>query len=349
GGLADCLRSPTLLSAKRTDEADSIRNGNEIVEKLLIDYALFAVKLATVIVAIIVLFGALAFVFSRAKKGAESGLKVKDLNQKYEDMGLALNAAILPGKAFKQLLKQNKYQHELREREGQRKNVYVLTFKGDLRASEVASLRESITAILMVATPLDEVVVLLESLGGTVHDYGLAASQLSRIRDKGIRLTVAVDKLATSGGYMMASVADHIIAAPFAIIGSIGVVAQLPNFNRLLKSHDIDFEQITAGEFKRTLTLFGENTEKGREKVREDIEEAHNMFKAFIAQHRGQVDIDRVATGEHWFGARALELKLVDELRTSDDYLHEASTSAHLYEVSYAYKKSWLEKLFPFL
>ena len=318
------------------------------MERLLIDYALFAVKLATVIVAIAVLFGALAFVFSRAKKGTDAGLKVKDLNRKYQDMGLALNSAILPGKAFRQILKQHKSEHERRERQGSMKNVYVLTFKGDLRATEVASLRESVTAILMVATPRDEVVVLLESLGGTVHDYGFAASQLSRIREKGIRLTVAVDKLATSGGYMMASVADHIIAAPFAIIGSIGVVAQLPNFSRLLKSHDIDFEQITAGEFKRTLTLFGENTEKGRQKVRDDIEEAHNLFKAFIARHRAQVDIDRVATGEHWFGTRALDMKLVDELRTSDDYLCEASRTARLFEVSYAYKKSWMERLFPF-
>lgn len=323
-------------------------SGKGIVEEQLIEYALFTVKLATVIVAIIVLFGALGYVFARAKKGVEPGLKIKNLSEKYRGMKLAVNAEILSGKAFKRWLKQDREEQERQAKEGVKDNVYVLTFKGDLRATEVASLRESITAILMVAKPTDEVVVLLESLGGTVHDYGFAASQLTRIRERGIRLTVSIDKLATSGGYMMASVADYIVAAPFAIIGSIGVVAQLPNFNRMLKSHNIDFEQITAGEFKRTLTLFGENTDKGREKVREDIEEAHALFKAFITKHRSQIDIEQVATGEHWFGARALELKLVDALCTSDNYLQEAANSKNLYELSYAYKKPWLERFLPF-
>ncbi len=319
--------------------------------EFLTDYGLFTAKLVTVIVAVLFLFGFLFSMVSHARQSDDVHLRVKSLNQKYDDMRVALSAATLPRKAFKQTLKQLKAHHKQEEKRMEQadgpKNLYVLTFNGDIQASAVASLRESITAILTVAaTPRDEVLVKLESVGGTIHGYGLAASQLRRIRDRGIQLTVAVDKVAASGGYMMACVANRIIAAPFAIIGSIGVVAQLPNFNRLLKNLDIDFEQITAGEFKRTLTLFGENTEKGREKFREDIEEAHRLFKAFIVEQRGQVDIDRIATGEHWYGKRALELKLVDELRTSDDYLYEASQSARVYEVRYQYRKSLLGKLF---
>ncbi len=318
--------------------------------EFLTDYGLFTAKLVTIVVAVLFLFGLLLSMVSHARQSSDVHLRVKSLNQKYDDMRVAMSAATLPRKAFKQTLKRLKAHHKQEEKRMEQddgpKNLYVLTFNGDIHATAVASLRASITSILTVATPRDEVLVQLESVGGTIHGYGLAASQLRRIRDKGVQLTVAVDKVAASGGYMMACVANRIIAAPFAIIGSIGVVAQLPNFNRLLKNLDIDFEQITAGEFKRTLTLFGENTEKGREKFREGIEEAHQLFKAFIVEQRGQVDIDRIATGEHWYGKRALELKLVDELRTSDDYLYEASQSARVYAVSYHYRKSWLEKFF---
>ena len=150
-------------------------------------------------------------------------------------------------------------------------------------AHEVESLREEITAIISIANPSkDKVLIRLESGGGVVHGYGLAASQLQRIKSAGIPLSVAIDKVAASGGYMMACVADEILAAPFAIVGSIGVIAQIPNFNKILKKNDVEFEQITAGEFKRTLTLFGENTDKAREKFREEIEQTHDLFKTTL-------------------------------------------------------------------
>ena len=222
----------------------------------------------------------------------------------------------------------------------------MIHFKGDIRANEVASLREEVSAILTTASGTDEVLVILESGGGTVHGYGLGASQLQRIRDKSISLTVAVDKVAASGGYMMACVANRIIAAPFAIIGSIGVLAQLPNFHKLLKKHDIDFEQISAGKFKRTLSLFGENTEADREKLRGELEETHELFKQFVRENRAQVDVEAISTGEHWLAKTALERGLVDALQTSDDYLSNAAASAEIYEVRYTRRKSFMEKLF---
>ncbi len=221
----------------------------------------------------------------------------------------------------------------------------MLDFHGDLQASATASLREEISAVLQVARSGDEAVLRLESEGGVVHGYGLAASQLRRIREAGVKLTVAVDKVAASGGYLMACVADRILAAPFAVVGSIGVVGQLPNFNRLLKKHEIDYELHTAGEHKRTLTLFGENTEAGREKFRETLEDAHALFKSFIQQNRPAVDVAQVATGDHWFGTRALALKLVDELKTSDDYLLERSKACDLYELRYKRHRGLVERL----
>lgn len=259
-------------------------------------------------------------------------------------MALALKSVVLSKKQFKKAQKEQKALDKQQDKT-ERRRVFVMNFHGDIRGTAVASLREEVTAVLTIVQPEDEVVLRLESAGGLVHAYGLAAAQLLRIRDRGIKLTVAVDKVAASGGYMMACVADRVIAAPFAVLGSIGVVAQLPNFNRLLKKHDIDYEQFTAGQFKRTVTVFGENTDQGRHKFQEEIEETHLLFKDFVKTHRPQVDLTQVATGEHWYGTRALDCQLVDELRTSDDYLLGASTGADLYEIAYTGKKPWLARL----
>lgn len=319
--------------------------------EFLSEYGIFLAKLLTLLLFFFALAFGIAMLVRRARLSHEEQLEVKHLNDKFESMALALKSAMLPRPAFKQALKAFKAQRKqaakgaIGPEQAEKRRVFVLKFRGDPRASAVSSLREEITALLMVATPRDEVVVLLESPGGVVHGYGLAASQLRRIKEKGVPLTVAVDKVAASGGYLMACVADRILAAPFAIVGSIGVVGQLPNFNRVLKNHDIDFELITAGEYKRTLTLFGENTEKGRAKFREDIETTHVLFKEFVQTHRSAVDIDKVATGEHWYGVQALDLKLVDAVRTSDDYLSEASATADLYELNYVRRKPLRERL----
>ncbi|EPJ45388.1 MAG: putative protease sohB [Osedax symbiont Rs2] len=227
----------------------------------------------------------------------------------------------------------------------ERKRVFVLDFNGDIRASEVDLLREEISAVLSFANTRDEIVLRLDSAGGMVHSYGLAASQLQRIKAAKIKLTICVDEVAASGGYMMACLADNLIAAPFSILGSIGVVAQLPNFHRVLKKHGVDYETFTAGEYKRTVTMFGENTEKGKEKFIEEIQDTHLLFKEFVAQARPNVDIDQVATGEVWFGQRALEKNLVDELNTSDDFLMKICQTADVYQVRYEIKKSLGERL----
>jgi len=228
--------------------------------------------------------------------------------------------------------------------EAAKPRVYVLDFKGSMDAHEVSSLREEITAVLAVARAEDQVVLRLESPGGVVHGYGLASSQLQRLRDKQIPLTVAVDKVAASGGYMMACVADKIVAAPFSIIGSIGVVAQIPNFNRFLKNKDIDVELHTAGQYKRTLTLLGENTEEGRQKFREDLNDTHQLFKSFVQQMRPTLDIDQVATGEHWYGTQALEKGLVDQVGTSDDLLLGLMEGRELVGVRYTRRKKLMDR-----
>ncbi len=299
----------------------------------------------TVAFALVFAIGALILIISRTKENC-SQLQIKNINQQYESMRLTLNTEVLDKKAFKQYLKQQK--KEQKPSTSEKKRLFVLDFKGDIKASSISSLREEITAILTIAKQEDEVLVLIESGGGTVHGYGLGASQLQRIRDKGIALTAAVDKVAASGGYMMACVAEKIIVAPFAVLGSIGVLAQIPNFHRLLKKMNIDFEQITAGDYKRTLTLFGENTDQDREKVQTELEETHDLFKEFVKQNRPQIDIDAIATGEHWYGKRALALKLADEIITSDAYISNATHEADVFEISYDTKKPITEKLFSF-
>ena len=319
------------------------------MSEFFLNYGLFLAKTVTIVLAIAVLVMFVAAMAGRKRTVSKDTIEVKKLNQKYDDMAMTMNAVMLEKNGLKKFLKSQKERLKARSKEkknmGRRKRIYVLKFHGDMRASAVSSLREEITAILTVASTNDEVFLRLESGGGEVHGYGLAASQLMRIRDRHIPLTISVDKVAASGGYMMACVANRILAAPFALIGSIGVIAQLPNFSKVLKKHDIDFEQFTAGEFKRTVTMFGENTEEMKAKFRQEIEDIHVLFKDFIVKHRPDVDIVKVSTGESWPGTRALENKLVDELKTSDDYLLENSPDADLYEISYVSKKPLVERV----
>lgn len=312
----------------------------------LIDYGLFLAKTLTVLIAI----GTLLVVLVRARRGQQAHgnrIEVIDLNARYRDMARALKRAALPKKDFLKSLKRDRKARKKREKgaERKRRRIFVVDFHGDIKATEVGSLREIVSAILMETADGDEVLVRLENAGGMVTEHGLAASQLARFRQRKVVLTVAVDKVAASGGYLMACVAERIVAAPFAVIGSIGVVAQLPNFHRLLERGGVDFELHTAGEYKRTLTLFGENSDAGREKLREQLEETHTLFKDFIHEYRPDLDLGRVANGEYWHGTQAMELGLVDEIKTSDDYLMDASADASIYLVTYAVHKKAVERL----
>ncbi|UUY06961.1 protease SohB [Pseudomonas sp. J452] len=313
--------------------------------EFLMDYAEFLLRTVTLVVAVIVVLVTIAALRSKGRGKGSGHLDVHKLNDFYKALRERLEHALLDKAELKARHKAEAKQAKIDKKAGTSKSrVFVLDFDGDIKASATDSLRHEVTALLSMASAADEVVVRLESGGGMVHSYGLASSQLARIRDAGIPLTVCVDKVAASGGYMMACVGQKILAAPFAILGSIGVVAQLPNVHRLLKKHDIDFEVLTAGEYKRTLTVFGENTDKGREKFQEDLETTHVLFKNFVARYRAQLVIDEIATGEVWLGIAALDKQLVDELKTSDEYLAERAREADLFHLHYAEKKSLPER-----
>jgi serine protease SohB len=323
--------------------------------EFLAEYGLFLAKTVTAIVGFGLLVAIVAGASQKNRQGDDKGeLEINPLNDQYDEINKAMSMALMDSsmqkaeakkrrKEEKKLAKSKKKNTDLDA--GDKKRVFVLKFNGNVSASAVTNMREEVTAILTQATAKDEVVVKLESSGGMVHSYGLASSQLDRLRKKNIPITICVDKVAASGGYMMACVGDKILAAPFAVIGSIGVVAQLPNFHRLLKKNDVDFELLTAGEHKRTLTIFGENTEQGREKFIEDLQDTHQLFKSYVAERRPQIDIDKVATGEVWFGSRALELALVDELMTSDEYLTHSAKESKVFEINYVQKKKLPQRL----
>ena len=313
--------------------------------ELFSEYALFLAKTFTLLVALLALLVVVAALRSKGR-GQGGELQVHKLNEFYQELRQRLQQQVLDKPALKALRKEEERQAKARKKqENDRQRIYVLDFQGDIRASAADSLRHEVTALLSMARPEDEVVVRLESPGGMVHGYGLAASQLARIRQAGIPLTVCVDKVAASGGYMMACIANRVLAAPFAILGSIGVVAQLPNVHRLLKRHDIDFEVLTAGQYKRTLTVFGENTEQGREKFQQDLETTHALFKAFVASYRPQLNIEAIATGEVWLGQDALARQLVDQLGTSDEYLAQRANEADVYQLHYVQRKSLSERV----
>jgi serine protease SohB len=298
--------------------------------EFLSQYGLFLLKTLTVVIAFLVIF---AGFFSMSRK-PKPKLEVNSLNEQYEHVNSLMSKEVL-GEKVKKSKKSKEKKHKL----------YLIDFKGDMKATQVEQLREEVSSILTVAKADDEVVIRIESPGGSVNGYGLAAAQLQRLRDKNIPLTACIDKVAASGGYLMACVANKIIAAPFSIIGSIGVVAQIPNFHRWLKKKDVDVELLTAGEYKRTLTLFGENTDKDREKFQEDLEKIHTAFRQYVLSNRSQLNIDEVSTGEHWLATDAFELRLVDILQTSDEYLISKMAQYKAFKVSAHPKEPLINKL----
>ena len=312
--------------------------------EFLTDYGIFLLKVITIALAITL---PLLFIIgsSKSKNPPKGSLVVKNLSKKFEDMGSSVRSAQLNPKELKKYnkeLQKNKKQDN--KKPSKEDSVYVLNFNGDIQASEVNKLKHEINAILLSDTKCKEVVIKVESGGGSAYAYGLCAAELKRLVDNKIKLTVCIDKVAASGGYLMSCVASKIIAAPWAIVGSIGVIAQLPNFHRLLKKNSIDFEMHTAGEFKRTLTTLGENTEAGRKKFKSELEDLHFIFKDFVKEQRPQVDTKIVATGEVWQGEKAIEVGLIDALGTSDDYLVGLSKKLKLFEIEYVEKKNFSEK-----
>jgi serine protease SohB len=314
------------------------------MNEFLADYGLFLLKTLTFVLAFVAVIVTAAA--AGRKSSQQEGLEVENLNQKYRKLASRLRRAVMSKSAWKAEAKKEKEKAKAEAKsEDSNPRVFVIDFKGDLKASAVPSLREEVSAILEVAEEGDQVLLRLENHGGVVHEHGLAASQLVRLRQKGIPLTVVVDKVAASGGYLMACVADRIYAAPFAILGSIGVIAQLPNFNRLLDNHGVDFEQVTAGEYKRNVTMFGKNTNEDRARLKEQLEDVHELFKGIVGEYRPDLDISKVATGEHWYGRHALELGLADEISTSDDLLANLAESHDLYRLQFQVKQPLQKRL----
>ncbi len=327
--------------------------------EFIFEYGLFLAQAVTIVAAILIVAVGLIALGMKQKPDHEGHIEIKNLNEKYKQIDELLQQVVTDEEVLKVDLKARKKAEKQEAKaakkaakksgpdkeETQRKRLYVLDFDGDLHASATDNLREEISAVLPQIREGDEILLKLESPGGLVHGYGLAASQLQRIADAKVHLTIAVDKVAASGGYMMACVGDTIVAAPFAVLGSIGVIAQMPNFNRLLKKNDIDIELLTAGEYKRTLTMFGENTDKGRQKFVEELEETHVLFKEFVGENRPELDIAKVSTGEVWYGSRAVDVGLIDSLQTSDAFVQQRLKDQDVYEVKFVHKKTWQEKV----
>ena len=312
--------------------------------EILIEYLIFLLKVFTIALAItlplLIIIGS-----TKGKSQPKGTLSIVNLSDKFEEMGNAVKGSLMNAKELKKFNKDLSKVKKKKDKAEKEDTVFVLNFNGDIQASEVEKLKQEINAILLSDSDCKEVVLRVESGGGSAYAYGLCAAELKRLVDNDINLTVCIDKVAASGGYLMSCVASKIIAAPWAIVGSIGVIAQLPNFHRLLQKNSIDFEMHTAGAFKRTLTTLGENTEEGREKFKSDLEDLHIIFKNFVKEQRPQVDTDIVATGEVWQGEEAVKVGLVDSLETSDNYLVNLSKEAKLFEIQFVEKKNLSERL----
>ena len=312
----------------------------------IVQYGVFLLKVITIVIAILLPI-LMIINSSKGRSISEKGhLQIKNLSDQFENMGFAIQGTLMTPKALKKFRKELHKQKKKEEKNPAKdqQSIFVLNFNGDIQASEVDKLKHEINAILVSDTKCKEVVLKVESGGGSAYAYGLCAAELKRLVDNKIKLTVCIDKVAASGGYLMSCVATKIVAAPWALVGSIGVIAQMPNINKLLKKNLVDFEMHTAGEFKRTLTVFGENTEEGRSKFKSELEDLHIIFKDFVKDNRPEIDTSVVATGEVWQGEKALAVGLIDEISTSDDYLVKLSKKFKLFQIDYIEKKNLSER-----
>ncbi len=310
----------------------------------LLTYIIQCVSLLLLAVLVFAILGIVSALSKKDKKSKEPKVIIQSLSKVYHDRELGLRKKINKYAAKKWLKSKNKLNKK--NKPSDKPILFVLDFKGDVKASATQQFRELIDVLLLhhQDTPC-EVLLRIDSPGGMVNQYGFASAQCQRLTQAGIHLTIAIDRVAASGGYMMACVADQILAAPFAVVGSIGVIFQLPNFHRYLDKHNIDVELLTAGDDKRNLTMLAKNTDEDREKCQEQIEEVHALFKNHVANERPQCDMERIATGRYWYGTQAFELRLVDKLITSDDYLLSKYSSHQLYHLSMSSKKDWKKSL----
>ena len=291
------------------------------VKNIILAVAPFLVKSIIFVVMVLFLFGTIIGMSTILKAKAPSEIKVVNLSKRYEKNLKKVNDTL-----------GQKYTPSPVAGD---KKVFVLTFTGDVAASALEGLRKEISILLETASPDDEIIVCLESGGGFVHAYGLGSAELSRIKEAGIPLTIVVDKVAASGGYMMACVADTLIAAPFSIIGSIGVVAEFPNFSGWMSEHGITYEQYTAGKYKRTVSPFTKPTKEATKKTAEDLARTHKLFKDLVVTNRPEIGIDTIATGEIWYGQEALDLHLIDRVSTSDELIISRMSGATVYQLTY--------------
>ena len=312
---------------------------------LLVAYGFFLLKIVTVLLVILIPIIMISSSTKHRKETDKGRIIVKNLSDKLEEIGVTLKSAEMDPKAYKSFLKERNKKKKKEIKGKSKEIVYVLDFKGDIQASAVGKLKQEINAIIASQVKCKEVVIKVESGGGSAYAYGLCAAELKRLVDNKIKLTVCIDKIAASGGYLMSCVATKIVAAPWAIVGSIGVIAQLPNFHRLLKKLDIDIEMHTAGKFKRTLTTLGENTKQGREKFISELEDLHVVFKDFVKENRSKIQVAKVSTGEVWQGEKAKKLGLIDEIGTSDDYLLKLASKFKLLEIQYFEKKPFTARI----
>lgn len=312
---------------------------------LLVAYGFFLLKIITVLLVILIPILMISSSTKHRKETDKGRIIVKNLSDKLEEIGVTLKSAEMDPKAYKSFLKERNKKKKKEIKGKSKEIVYVLDFKGDIQASAVGKLKQEINAIIASQVKCKEVVIKVESGGGSAYAYGLCAAELKRLVDNKIKLTVCIDKIAASGGYLMSCVATKIVAAPWAIVGSIGVIAQLPNFHRLLKKLDIDIEMHTAGKFKRTLTTLGENTKQGREKFISELEDLHVVFKDFVKENRSKIQVAKVSTGEVWQGEKAKKLGLIDEIGTSDDYLLKLASKFKLLEIQYFEKKPFTARI----
>ncbi|WP_343192796.1 S49 family peptidase [Buchnera aphidicola (Taiwanaphis decaspermi)] len=222
-------------------------------------------------------------------------------------------------------------------------NLYILDYNDKIKKNKIKKLREEISSIILVAKKNDEVLLRLENTSDIVYEYGLVIAQLQRLRKKGIKLIISIDKIVSNGGYIIACVADHISASPFSIIGPINIVVNIPNIDKYTQTSNLNNQLNDCNTFTK-LTLIKNNTKIYVNKIFNKLDIKKYIRNSFIKDMRPSLNLNKIFNQNYWIGENAINEKLIDSINTSDDILFSKKDTHNLLKIKYVYKSNIVEK-----
>ena len=167
------------------------------------------------------------------------------------------------------------------------------------------------------------VILRINSPGGGVLESAEVYDKILKVKATGKPVYVSMGSMAASGGYYISAPADKIFASNETLTGSLGVIMQGYNYEKLAQKYGVEFETIKSGPYKDIMSPTREMTAEERKILQSMVDNMYNEFVRIIAEGRGmsQKEVRKLADGRVYDGRQAKQVKLVDEIGRLDDVI----------------------------